>query len=164
MVGGRTTLGHGNRSVMQRHNPVHKYIVSVIAVAVAALFIYAGIEKLQDPQHFADSIAAFAILPAVLINVVAFTLPPFEIACGVLLLVPRTRRIGALAVALVCVVFFSALISALLRGLTLDCGCFGSSAPSRPRMWIELGLDVLLFVSAALVYFCPGVNLSRRAS
>ena len=55
----------------------------------------------------------------------AMGLPSFEIACGLLLLGPWTRRVGALAVALIVVVFFIALSSALLRGLTLDCGCFG---------------------------------------
>jgi hypothetical protein len=63
-----------------------------------------------------------------------------------------TRRVGALAVAVLSVVFFAALASALLRGLTLDCGCFGTGAPSRPRMWQELGLDVVLFSGALLVY------------
>ena len=48
--------------------------------------------------------------------------------------------------------FFAILLSALLRGLTLDCGCFGSGAPSRPRMWMELGLDVILIGGALLVY------------
>jgi putative oxidoreductase len=76
----------------------------------------------------------------------------FEIGCGILLLVPWTRRIGALAVALVCVVFFLALLSALVRGLVLDCGCFGSEPPSRPRMWLELGLDMVLFSGALFVY------------
>ena len=80
-------------------------------------------------------------------------LPVFEIACGLVLLPPSTRRVGALALALTSVVFFLALLSALLRGLTLDCGCFGSGAPSRPRMWLELGLDAVLFSGSLFVYF-----------
>jgi putative oxidoreductase len=128
------------------------YAVLAVSLALAAIFVYAGVDKIRDPLQFADSIAAFAILPAVLINLLAMGLPPFEIACGLLILGPRTRRIGALAVAVVCVVFITALSSALLRGLTLDCGCFGPGAPSRPRMWAELGLDVVLFSGALFVY------------
>jgi hypothetical protein len=48
--------------------------------------------------------------------------------------------------------FFVALASALLRGLTLDCGCFGPGAPSRSRMWLELVLDAALFSGALFVY------------
>jgi hypothetical protein len=128
------------------------YVVLAFSLGLAAVFIYAGIEKMGDPLQFADSIAAFGMLPAAFISLPALSLPPFEIGCGILLLWPRTRRIGAFAIALVSVVFFSALLSALLRGLTLDCGCFGSGAPSRPRMWVELGLDVVLFGASTFVY------------
>jgi len=98
----------------------------------------------------------------VFINLLALGLPPFEIACGVLLLAPPTRRIGALAVAVISVVFLTALASALLRGLTLDCGCFGVGAPSRPRMWIELAVDVGLFSAALFVYLRSIPRVSAR--
>ena len=129
-----------------------KYVVLAISLAIAAVFIYAGIDKIRDPLQFADNIAGFAILPAVLINLLAMGLPPFEIACGILLLTPRTRRVGALAVTIITVMFIIALSSALLRGLTLDCGCFGVGAPSRSRMWLELALDAVLLSGAVFVY------------
>ncbi|MGA7872757.1 MAG: MauE/DoxX family redox-associated membrane protein, partial [Candidatus Binatus sp.] len=68
-----------------------RYAVLAVSIAVAAVFIYAGVDKIRDPLQFADSIAAFAILPAVLINLLALGLPPFEIACGLLLFAPPTR-------------------------------------------------------------------------
>ena len=129
-----------------------RYAVHAVSLVVAAVFIYAGIDKIHDPLQFADSIAAFAILPAVLINLLAMGLPPFEIASGLLLIGPWTRRVGSLAVAVILVVFMIALSSALLRGLTLDCGCFGVGAPSRPRMWLELALDAVLLSGALFVY------------
>ncbi len=129
-----------------------RYAVHAVSLAVAAVFIYAGIDKIRDPLQFADSIAAFAILPAALINLLAMGVPPFEIACGLLLIGPWTRRVGSLAVAVILVVFIIALSSALLRGLTLDCGCFGAGAPSRPRMWLELALDAALLSGALFVY------------
>jgi putative oxidoreductase len=140
----------------------HRYAVLAVSIAVAAIFIYAGIDKIRDPLQFADSIAAFAILPAVFMNLLALGLPPFEIASGILLLVPWTRRVGALAITVLSVIFFTALASALLRGLTLDCGCFGTGAPSRPRMWLELGLDEVLFSGALFVYLRSVTRLSTR--
>ena len=134
-----------------RRSSSSNYIVPAVSLGVAAVFFYASIDKLRDPLQFADSIAAFAILPARLISPLALGLPPFEVACGLLLLWPRSRRVGALAVALISVVFFTALASALLRGLTLDCGCFGAGAPSRTRMWQELGFDLLLFCGSLLI-------------
>jgi len=90
------------------------------------------------------------------------SLPPFEIACGLLLLWPSTRRVKALAIALISVVFFSALLSALVRGLTVDCGCFGIGAPSRPRMWLEFVLNVVFLLDALLIYLRSTMGWLRR--
>ena len=133
-------------------NSQRDYAIIAVSLVLGAVFIYAGIDKIRDPLQFADSIAGFAILPAVLINLLAIGLPPFEVLSGLMLLAPATRRIGALAVVICSAMFFFALLSALLRGLTLDCGCFGVGAPSRPRMWLELALDVLFFGGAAFIY------------
>jgi putative oxidoreductase len=135
-----------------RRGSAGAYAVLAVSVGLAAAFIYAGAAKLNDPLDFADNIAGFGILPAAFINPLALSLPPFEILSGLLLLWPPTRRVGALAIALLSVIFFAALSSALLRGLTLDCGCFGTGAPSRPRMWIELGLNVVFLGGSVLVY------------
>jgi uncharacterized membrane protein YphA (DoxX/SURF4 family) len=163
MVGG-WPAGIDGEWTMMPFDSSHRYAVLAVSIAMAAIFTYAGIDKIRDPLSFADSIAGFAILPAVLINLLALGLPPFEIASGLMLLGPWTRRVGALAVAVISVIFFTALASALLRGLTLDCGCFGTGAPSRPRMWLELGLDVMLFSGALFVYLRSVTRLSARAS
>jgi|HubBroStandDraft_1064217.scaffolds.fasta_scaffold434278_2 putative oxidoreductase len=151
------------RAMIVQDNSRRDYLVIAVSMAVAAIFIYAGIDKLRDPMQFADSIEGFAILPVALISLLSLSLPPYEVASGLLLLWPRTRRIGALAVAAVSMVFFAALASALIRGLTLDCGCFGVGAPSRPRMWLELALDVLLFSGALFVYLRSITRLSTPA-
>jgi hypothetical protein len=54
--------------------------------------------------------------------------------------------------AFISIAFFSALLSALASDLTLDCGCFGSDTPSRPGMWLELGLDLVLLSSSFFIY------------
>ncbi len=163
MVGGGDAGLYRERTMMPDDNSRRNYAVLAVSIAVAAVFIYAGIDKIRDPLQFADSTAAFAILPAVFINLLALGLPPFEIACGVMLLGSRTRRVGALAVAVISVVFFTALASALLRGLTLDCGCFGVGAPSRSRMWQELALDAVLFSAAVFVYLRSITRLPAQA-
>ena len=160
MVGGGAAGRYGDLTMTRLDSSRRKYVVLAISVAIAAVFIYAGIDKIHDPLQFADNINGFAILPAVFINLMALGLPPFEIGCGLLLLTPWTRRVGALAVGVITAVFLIALASALLRGLTLDCGCFGVGAPSRPRMWLELALDIVLFSSAAFVYVA---SIARRS-
>ena len=102
--------------MMPSDNSRRDYAVLAVSLAMAGIFIYAGIDKIRDPLQFADSIAAFGILPAVFINLLALGLPPFEIACGLLLLGPRTRRIGALAITLLsCNIFHSLGVRAASR-------------------------------------------------
>jgi uncharacterized membrane protein YphA (DoxX/SURF4 family) len=139
-------------------------LVFACALVLGAVFLYAGIDKLRDPLHFSDSINAFAILPPALIDLLALALPLFEIICGVLMFMPPTRRVGALALTLLSSMFFLALLSALLRGLTLDCGCFGTGVPSRPRMWTELALDLLLVAGATLTYLHSIARSPRRST
>jgi putative oxidoreductase len=123
-----------------------------VSIVLAAVFIYAGVDKIRDPAQFADSVAAFAILPNALVTPMALGLPLFEVLCGLIVLTPPSRRVGALALTLATAMFIVALVSALARGLTLDCGCFGAGAPSRPRMWVESILDVALFAGAMWLY------------
>ncbi|MFZ2060626.1 MAG: MauE/DoxX family redox-associated membrane protein [Candidatus Binatus sp.] len=152
MVSGWSAGIYRERTMIASEDKLQARVVLGVSLAMAGIFIYAAIDKIRDPLQFADSVAAFGILPAVFVSLLALALPPFEIACGLLMLAPRTRRIGALAITLLSAIFFTALASALLRGLTLDCGCFGAGAPSRPRMWLELVLDMVLFASALWVY------------
>lgn len=130
----------------------YPYAVLAVSVVLAGIFVYAGIDKIRDPLQFADNVAGFAILPAVVTTLFALGLPLFEVASGLLVLGPRTRQLGALALAAISAMFFVALASALLRGLTLDCGCLGPGAPSRSHMWLELVLDAALFSGALFVY------------
>ncbi len=152
MVRGASGASYWKGSMTTPGTSIRRYQIVAVSLLLAAVFIYASLDKFHDPLQFADSVAAFGILPAAIVTVFALSLPPFELLCGLLMLTPFTRRVAALALALVTAMFFTALASALLRGLTLDCGCFGTGAPSRPRMWLEAALDIVLFCGALLVY------------
>ncbi len=135
MVGGGITSLDRSGAMKVLEYAIQDRLAARAALALAALFIYAVAVKIREPVQFADTIYGFTIRPAFL-NLFALSLPVFEIACGLLLVEPQTRRIGALGVAPISVVNFAALV----RGLTLDCGCFGNEAPSRGLMWLKSGL------------------------
>jgi len=126
--------------------------VEVIARLILGLvFGWAGWIKLHDPQALADSIYSFAVLPAALINPLALALPVLELVTGLLLLLGVRRRACAGLAAVMSVVFALALAQALLRGLTVDCGCFGEGAPSAAKNLLALVRDVALAGLAVLV-------------
>lgn len=125
---------------------------------LGTLFLAAGILKGRDVTAFAGEIAAYRLLPYTLNYLVAATLPYIEALAGGLLLLGRNVRGAALLAALLTVVFIGAILSAMLRGLTIDCGCFGGAA-SMP-LWVALARDLGILFLAHFTYHLRGSSLS----
>ena len=121
-------------------------------IILGAVFIFAATSKISSPQEFADSIAAYKILPFPAINLLALGLPLFEVVCGFLVLTGFFLRIGLLGVLGSLAVFISALITVLIRGLSIDCGCFGGHSWLDSNPWITLLRDGNFFVLAVFAY------------
>lgn len=138
--------------------------VVVLRVLAGLAFCYAGWMKIQSPQSFADSIAAFQLLPARLINLLALGLPPFELVTGVWLLVGWRVRTAAFCGLAATTFFLFALISAMLRGLPVECGCFGevdSALTPAQRLALATGRDLLL-AAAILIVYLDALRCNRR--
>ncbi len=127
-------------------------------ISLGAIFIYAGATKFGDPLAFADSIASFKIVPNALVSLLALGIPPFETICGSLLVIGLWRQVAALGALVAIVTFTVALLSALARGLVVDCGCFGSGLVSVTRMRLDLVRDLAIVMIAALVYADSGTT------
>jgi uncharacterized membrane protein YphA (DoxX/SURF4 family) len=116
-----------------------------VRLGTGSLFVYAGLAKFTAPEAFADSIAAFHMLPAAFVGTAALSLPVFEVLTGACLLAGWRVRENALAAGFLSVAFSAVLIQARLRGLDPDCGCFG------PREWAPLGAVPPLVRNAVLL-------------
>lgn len=127
------------------------WIDAVLRLLLGGVFVWAGALKLVDPQLFADRIAAFQLVPNGLINILALSLPPLEITSGILLITGWRRRTAALSILLMTGLFLVVLISARLRGLIVECGCFGDSFGS----WgtdLTIARDLLLLLLSLYLY------------
>lgn len=125
---------------------------------LAAVFLYAGWSKSADIDAFAGQIAAYRILPYAGNYLVAATLPSVEVLAGLLLLLNLRIRAALVVVGGLLLVFMVALVSLLVRGLEIDCGCFAPGAGEPVSAWLALWRDVGLF---ALVVLCWWLR-SRR--
>jgi hypothetical protein len=74
MVGGWPSDVRRGQAMMPSSKRGWGYVLFLISLALAAVFIYAGVDKVRNPLQFADRIAAFAILPTALINLFAYYL------------------------------------------------------------------------------------------
>jgi uncharacterized membrane protein YphA (DoxX/SURF4 family) len=131
------------------NRPVSNWIALAARGVLGLIFIYAAWMKLKDPwQLFAVAVEGYQLLPAQGVIIVARTLPWFELALGALLLGGVWLRVAAPAVTLLLLVFFGILLSSYLKGMEIDCGCFGPGEALGPSTLIREG--ALLAVSITL--------------
>jgi len=141
----------------------YRWLDLAIRLIVGGLFVYAGALKIGDPLQFGDNVASFEMLPNVFITPLALGLPVFEITTGLLLIAAWLRRPAALGILIINGIFLIAIVTALARGLTIDCGCFGTGTPTRARMWMDLGRDLALLLAVLVAYRYPSARARSAA-
>jgi uncharacterized membrane protein YphA (DoxX/SURF4 family) len=112
--------------------------------------VWAGATKIFGAAHFVDTVAAYDILPRLLITPVAVILPWLELFVGLGLLLGLWTRSNALLAVLLLSTFGLALIINLYRDVDISCGCFGVD-PSRGSLNTALAQDSLLLALALMV-------------
>jgi putative oxidoreductase len=112
-------------SAVKRNLAFPAWIGWLLRLALATIFIYAGVTKVLAPVRFAADIRNFHLLPQTATLPLAFYLPWLEVLCGVALLVPWFYRGSMLVLLVLAFVFVIALMTARIRGIDVSCGCFG---------------------------------------
>ncbi|HEY3411972.1 MAG TPA: MauE/DoxX family redox-associated membrane protein [Armatimonadota bacterium] len=129
----------------------NRYVALGARWVLGLVFIAFSLGKIIDPATFADSIAAYRILPVAAVNVFALVMAWTEFLVGISLLNGVAYRSGALLAAALNFVFIVAVASAMARGLSIECGCFtvaketvGWSLLIRDTVFLALAMVVLL--------------------
>jgi uncharacterized membrane protein YphA (DoxX/SURF4 family) len=122
-----------------------------VAAAVGGLFIYAGIMKVGDPAAFARDISNFHLLPWAAGVPLAFYLPWLEMFCGASLFLGWKRRGGVAVLTALTAIFIGATLLARLRGIDVNCGCFGSASKDLTFGW-HLALDFLILLALIFLW------------
>lgn len=130
------------------------WLVLAVRVLLGALFVVAGASKVGHADVFAAEIAGFRLLPAAVIAPIAIALPFLEMLLGVYLILGLFTRTAAWIAVALFAVFDLAIASAVVRGMTISCGCFGPS-DATVTSWAEVARDAVLVVLAALVALRP---------
>ena len=141
-----------------RHPALHW----LLGIALGAVFVYASIDKIEQPREFARIVyhyrligpsAALGFLPA---NTLAVTLPWVEALTGLLLIVGLWRREAALTSAMLLVTFLVAVGWALAHGIDVEnCGCFSVSGEGRAAGLKLILQDLGLLAVALVLAFAP---------
>ena len=65
----------------------NNFLLFLARVLLGFVFIYAAVEKINDPGSFAVSIHNYKLLPIFIINITAVILPWIELTAGMLIIV-----------------------------------------------------------------------------
>jgi len=131
-------------------------VILILRLVLAAVFLYAAYTKLRQPWLlFAMSIDAYQLLPEWAVLTLGRTIPWLELLLGLLLAAGVAVRYSAAAAAILLAAFFAVMLQAYIKGMGIDCGCFGLGEKISPltltRDGALLAATILLFVSARSV-------------
>lgn len=128
------------------------WVSLVLRLVLGGLFAAAALSKIGDPQVTVRAVRAYQLLPEALVHPLAYALPYVELAVGLLLVVGLMVRLTGVLVVVMLAAFMAAVTAAAVRGLRIDCGCFGGGGPSdHPKYALELFRDGLLLAAALAV-------------
>ena len=137
----------------------HPTVRRVAQLGAGVIFLAAALPKIADLESFAGSIHNFhmePIVPMALTNILAITIPWIELVAGLALVANFKPRAGAIVYTVLMTLFTVAVIAALARGLSFDCGCFGKSGAA------NLGAKKLL-ENAGMLMLGVIASLERRS-
>lgn len=135
-----------------------KILVTFSRIFVAALFLFSGFIKLNDPLGFSYKLQEYFgegvlnlefLIPFALL--IAIFLVIFEIVLGITLILGYLPKFTVWSLLLMIVFFtFLTFYSAYFNKVT-DCGCFGDALPLTP--WESFTKDVILLVLILVLFF-----------
>jgi len=133
-------------------------------VILGGLFLIAGVTKAYDPAGFATEIQNYHLVPWLGGVLLSLYLPWVEIFAGGALLLKRFERGALLLISAMLIAYCAALISAMARGLNIDCGCFGRLISSTGIAWALIRNAGLMILTGILWIFgrAPGQAPSEK--
>ena len=104
----------------------NRTVLLVFRIVLGGLFVYAGAVKALAPLDFAQGIRNYQLVGQSLSFIAALVLPWLEILAGAFLVAGVWKRGAALVVSGLLVFFIILTAVTMIRGLDIDCGCFGA--------------------------------------
>jgi len=137
--------------------------ILLVRVFLGGLFIVASLDKIADPAAFATSILNYKVVGPTLAMVIATILPSLELLCGLSLILGLYPRASALLITCMLAGFTILIISALLRGLDISCGCFSQDPNVSKIGYIKILENVGMIMLGVLLLFVQnyGITLTQ---
>lgn len=129
-------------------------VVLISRLILGAVFIYASLDKIMNPDDFAKAIGNYHVLPFGLENLLALVLPWVELLTGLCLIIGAMVDGATVLIILMNIVFIFAISQALARGISIECGCFSVSSEGGDNIGLQTIIrDIGYLLLAYVVYY-----------
>ncbi|AFH63023.1 MauE/DoxX family redox-associated membrane protein [Paenibacillus caseinilyticus] len=118
--------------------------LATIVVGLVIIFLLSAVMKLRDLPAFLQLVADYEVLPPRLSSLYGVLTPFLEIAGALMLLYPGTRIAGASLLLALLASFGGAVLTVMLSGRQVSCGCYGK--------WMESNADGFTLVKILLLF------------
>jgi uncharacterized membrane protein YphA (DoxX/SURF4 family) len=140
------------------------YATLVSRIVLGGVFLVAGATKIPNPGSLAASIRSYELpLPEWFVSLSAHALPYLEVMLGLYVLIGLFTKVSVWATNALTLLFLLALVQGALRGLEIDCGCFGSSAGGESNLLLAAARDAGLLALGLHIALAPPGRFSVDA-
>ena len=109
----------------ERRRPTRHWILFFMRLVLGGIFTFSAWSKIMAPQALADAIVGFDIIPESIALEAAIMLIWLELICGIFMLLGLWARATVIVITGMLTLFEIGLISVVVRGIEVNCGCFG---------------------------------------
>jgi len=133
MSSGLSTQHSGLQQSALRRWLTEPWLTIRVQLALGVFFVVAALPKIVDPPSFAHMIYNYRIVPGMLVNLAALTMPWIELLAGLALILGIWRGTARTIIAALLLTFITAIGINLARHNPIDCGCFDVTAANKTR-------------------------------
>ncbi len=136
------------------------YLILGLRTVLGFIFVIASIEKMADPAAFATSIGNYKLVSSSIALFVATYLPWIELLAGLGILFGIFSRGSSLLILIMLVVFTAGIVSAVMRGLDISCGCFTQDPTVGKVGWYKVGENIGMILGSLVLFYSHSLRFS----
>jgi hypothetical protein len=138
-----------NQSQRENFSLANK-VAFACSILVAVVFVYSSIQHFRSPYRFLVATTRYSIVDGWVAVLASAALPPVQSVVGVTLLTFTYPRSASLIAVLLMLLFTGLHVFAIISGLQISCGCFGSS--DEVISWSSVARNAVLLFSACYAF------------
>jgi uncharacterized membrane protein YphA (DoxX/SURF4 family) len=140
----------------------NEYVLFGLRLLLGLTLLFASIEKISDPSAFAKAIENYRLVSGTVALIMATVLPWIELLCGLAVVTGLYLRGSSLLLFIMLSGFTLAVITGLIRGLDISCGCFTLDPNVNRIGWQKVLENIGLIAVSAILFYSRNTRFTLR--